>query len=170
MIEDLERYDIRERAALYHILSRNNDKREHLITDEEKLQLIMDELRLEYDIDIAEQEKKDRDKKAAEAASQTEPSEVREVREEDREDDIRLKFANFSGRLEAFRVQFNQVSVGYCRLMAMPRVMLGLVMASRLKSHFVHTSWFKVATLNRMIGVHAGVSEQYIPEVARQRK
>ena len=154
MIEDLERFDIRERAALYHILSRNNDKREHLITDEEKLQLIMDELRLEYDIDIAEQEKK-----AAEAASQTEPSEVREVREEDREDDIRLKFANFSGRLEAFRVQFNQVSVGYCRLMAMPRVMLGLVMASRLKSHFVHTSWFKVATLNRMIGVHAGVSK-----------
>jgi len=100
--------------------------------------------------------------KAAEEAEES------NVRLEDQEDDIRVKYANFHHRLDEFRDQFKQVSVGYCRLMAMPRVMLGLVMASRLRSHFMHASWFKVSSLNRMIDVHAGVSDRHLPELASE--
>ncbi len=55
--------------------------------------------------------------------------------------------------------QFKQNVHGYCQICCLPLFTLGLVMASRVSSHYTHTSWFKLSPLSEMIDMYGTISE-----------
>ena len=63
-------------------------------------------------------------------------------------------FVDIAKKAELFKGN----SSGYRQICALPRVALGLVMASRIRSHFTHASWFRISSLRDMVKVHGGVS------------
>lgn len=60
--------------------------------------------------------------------------------------------------------KFKQTSKGYRRIYCIPSFSLGLVMASRIHSHYVHAPWFRLTSLNGMIDIHGTVGN---PAAAR---
>lgn len=46
----------------------------------------------------------------------------------------------------------------YGRLCSVPSFALGLVMASRIRRHYTHASWFNITTLTKMLISHGAVS------------
>jgi hypothetical protein len=54
--------------------------------------------------------------------------------------------------------KFQRVNKGFRRIVLVPRFMFGLVMASRVGSHFSHSQWFQSSKLSKMVDVHGVVS------------
>jgi hypothetical protein len=53
--------------------------------------------------------------------------------------------------------KYKSVNSGFRRILLIPSFVLALVMASRLRKHFIHSSWFRTSNLIKMVDVHAGV-------------
>jgi hypothetical protein len=53
--------------------------------------------------------------------------------------------------------KYRSVNSGFRRILLVPSFVLALVMASRLRKHFIHSSWFRTSNLMKMVDVHAGV-------------
>ncbi len=75
------------------------------------------------------------------------------------EEDFELKYPRFMKKVFLKAGQFKQNSHGYRQICCLPSFALGLVMASRIPSHYTHAPWFKLGSLNEMIDVHGTVSE-----------
>lgn len=53
--------------------------------------------------------------------------------------------------------KYRKVNSGFRKIVLVPSLVLALVMASRVRKHFIHSSWFRTNSLMKMIDVHAGV-------------
>ena len=53
--------------------------------------------------------------------------------------------------------RYNQESSGFRKLACLPTMMLALVMASRIRRHYVHALWFRIGMLERIVKVHGAV-------------
>jgi hypothetical protein len=140
----IEAHDEDHREALFQFLSQNEDLDQHKITDEEKLQLLITELKQEFLKDQRNAEKK------------------KSKREVEEYEDLRVKYPLYTKKIGEFATKYNQVNVGFRKLACMPTFMLGLVMASRVRRHYQHASWFRVATFHKMAEVHGAVSDNRV--------
>jgi len=119
---------------MFRFLSRNIIKGSWHATEEEKLIDLVVELKdyLGHDLDT--------------------------VKPDPDEDNLEVLYPGFSKELQAKAKQFMGEG-GYRRLCSVPSFFLGIVMLSRIPRHYIHAPWFIVATLNKMINDHGGVSE-----------
>src|ERR1700755_173305 len=106
----------------------------HRATDEELLQEVIDELKdaLESDLDHAP--------------------------EQSQQEDFEIKYSRFMAKVKSKANHFKQNAHGYRQICCLPAFALGLVMASRIPSHYTHSQWFKLGALGDMINVHGTVS------------
>jgi hypothetical protein len=137
----IDAHDEDKREAIYQFLSENDDKAVHMKTDEERLQQLVNFLKLAFERDVRNNKLKER-----------KPEEHEE---------LRIKYPDYWERLAKINEEFIGINAGYRRLTCMPTFMLGLVMASRIRRHYVHASWFRVTSFNKMLEVHGGVSTRY---------
>ena len=128
-----------EREAIYLYLSENDDTSTHKKTDEERLGQMITYLRVAFDRDVQRNKKK---------ASKYEEHQK-----------INVKYKEYCERLEGLNVGFKGKNAAYRRLTFMKSFVLSLVMASRVRRHYQHASWFGVTAFNKMLDVHGGVSE-----------
>jgi hypothetical protein len=108
-----------------------------MLTDEELLQEIVDELKdtLEEDLAI--------------------------LKDADREEDFNFKYPLFVEKVgEKAKVlkDLPKVATGYRQICCLPSFALSLVSASRIPSHYTHAPWFKLGHLTEMVGVYGAVS------------
>jgi hypothetical protein len=75
------------------------------------------------------------------------------------EEDYKYKYPRFSDKVKEKADQFKQNAHGYRNICCLPSFALGLVMASRIPSHYTYAPWFKLGVLTKMINVHGTVSE-----------
>jgi hypothetical protein len=134
MIETKNKPDMAR--AIFRLISRNTRKGTHHGTDEELLQEVVDELKDALEGDLVRN--KDRDRF--------------------REEDIKYKYKDFVRKVNDKADQFKQYSQAYRRICCLPSFALGLVMASRIPSHYTHAPWFRLGVLTKMIDVHGAVS------------
>lgn len=80
-------------------------------------------------------------------------------RAEDEDEDFDVKYPKFKKRVDDKANLFKRSSHGYRRICCVPSFALGLVMASRMQTHFTHAPWFKFTNLVGMIDVYGTVSE-----------
>lgn len=123
--------------AIFCLISRNETKGVHSATKEEFLQEIIDELKDALELDLK---------------NLKDPS-------HSREEDYKIKYTTFLNKVKLKADFFKQNSNGYRRICCLPSFSLGLVMASRILSHYTHAPWFKLRNLSEMIGVHGTVSD-----------
>lgn len=74
------------------------------------------------------------------------------------EEDYEVLYPEFIKRVSEKADSFKRNATGYRQICCLPRFALALVMMSRVRSHYTHSSWFQVGTLKEMIEVHGGVS------------
>lgn len=122
---------------MFQYLSQNEMLGSHPVTDEEKLQQILTQLKREFLKDLRNNME----------------------REMEEFEDLRVKYPKYSALLNSFATKFKQVNVGFRRLTCMPTFMLGLVMASRVQRHYQHAPWFRVGMFNKIVEVHGAVSD-----------
>ena len=111
----------------------------HGKTEEEKLQAMITYLKVAFERDIRKNKLNER------------------VYEENEE--LKVKYSDYCERLEELSKNFLGTNPAYRRLMCMPSFVLSLVMASRVRRHYIHAPWFRVTSFNKMLDVHGGVSE-----------
>lgn len=123
--------------VLFHFLSRNTVNGMHKATQEELLQEIINELKMSYEKDAMNLSQTDRE-----------------------EEDYAILYPTFIEAVNAKAELYKQVSYGYRQLCSIPTFALGLVMASRIRRHYVHARWFRLGTLSDMVNVYGTVSER----------
>jgi hypothetical protein len=121
--------------AIFRLISRNERKGTYRGTDEELLQEVVDEFRDAFELD-------------------------RSTMEDDSEEDFSSKYPTFMKKVADKADLFKQNAHGYRRICCLPSFAFGLVMASRIPSHYTHAPWFKLGTLSEMIDVHGAVSKR----------
>jgi hypothetical protein len=128
----IEKLDRQLAMAVFRFLSRNEVLESRRATDEELLLEIVDELRdaLEEDIRNPTNE----------------------------EDDPLTMYPTFMKTLQQKANEYKDIP-RYRKLCSVPSFALALVMASRIRGHYTHSSWFKITYLYRMLDVHGAVSE-----------
>jgi hypothetical protein len=134
----LESHEEDKTEALFQHLSQNEDLSLHKLTDEEKLQEILTQLKREFLKDLRKNTE----------------------RESEEHEDLRVKYPKYTEKLNTFAKKYKNVNMGFRRLTLMPTFMLGLVMASRIRRHYQHAPWFRVGVFNKMAEVHGAVSEE----------
>jgi hypothetical protein len=144
--------------ATYQLLSKNQDKHVLKVTEDEELQQYVNELKHEFEKDLRdnlllEEEKRER---AREGGGDGDG----DGKDEDK--DEQPKFPKYRARLKLITDDFGKVNTGFRSLMSMPNFLVGLMMASRVGRHYLHCSWFKVTSFNRMMDVHGSVSKETI--------
>ena len=119
-------------TVLYRFMSRNIFKGSYQITEEEKLVEVVDELKddLEHEIET--------------------------VRHGVGEDNPELLYPKLFQKLKAKANDFKGES-DYRQLTSVKSFLLGLVMLGRVRRHYTHAPWFKIATLSKMLGESGGV-------------
>jgi hypothetical protein len=128
-----------EREAIYLYLSENDDTSTHKKTEEEKLGQMITYLRVAFERDVRNNKEKG--------------SKYEEHQE------INVKYSEYCIRLAQLNDGFKGNNAAYRRLTFMKSFVLSLVMASRVRRHYQHASWFGVTSFNKMLDVHGGVSE-----------
>jgi|SRR6267142_2021681 len=124
--------------AIFRFLSRNEIRGVHLATDEEQLQEDVYVLKDAIELDL--RDLKDRDR--------------------GNEGDPTILYRNFMKAVKEKEEEYRDKELsGYKRLFCVPSFALGLVMASRIRRHYTHSSWFKISSLNQMLKVHGAVSQ-----------
>ena len=135
--DEIEKNSKDEAYAIFRLLSRNETKGTHRATEEELLQELLDELKLALQKDL------DRAKNP-----------LTEGEDDGHSGD---SYPTFFSLRKAKANRYRQESSGFRKLACLPTVMLALVMASRIRHHYVHAPWFRVGTLNKMAEVHGAV-------------
>lgn len=120
--------------AVYRLASRNETRGNFKATDEELLQELIDELKREFEKDL------------------------RTKKQLNKDEDYRVAYPLYTKRIKLKAEKFKSVNSGFRKLACMPTFMLGMVMASRVRRHFVHAPWFKAGSLVKMVDVHGAVS------------
>jgi hypothetical protein len=123
---------------IYRLLSRNETAKNHEASEEEFLQEMIDELRIEFNKDLE---------------ARTAKGEVLG------EDEDYGEYDNYSMLLKAKAELFKGVNSGFRKVACTKVFMLGLIMTSRVRRHYVHASWFRVPSLVKMVEVHGAVSD-----------
>ena len=122
--------------ATFHLISRNATLGHYGATDEELLLETVNEVKRSFLKDL-----KDVDTRVDEDV-----------------EDIEELYPLFTAAMKEKATQFSQNTSGYRQLCCLHTFMLGLVMASRVRSHYAHAKWFKIATLRKMMDIHGTVS------------
>ena len=112
----------------------------HNATDEELLQEIVDELKDAFEADL---------EMNVDNARYSEEFDV--------------KYPSYMTKAKEKAAKFKQTFKGYRRICCLPSFSFGLVMASRVHSHYIHAPWFRLASLDSMIDVHGTVSHPILP-------
>ena len=120
--------------AVYRLASRNETRGNFKATDEELLQELIDELKRKFEKDV---------KTKAELT---------------KDEDYRIAYPLYALKIKEKAEKFKCVNSGFRKLACMPTFMLGMVMASRVRRHYVHAPWFKASSLVKMVDVHGAVS------------
>lgn len=115
-------------------MSRNETGGFYKATDEEYLLEIVDQLKIALKKDLAN------------IPDRTQPI------------DYQTSCPTYIEAVKAVALKFKSVNSGFRKLALVPSFMLALVMASRIKKHFIHAPWFKATTLLKWLDVHGGVS------------
>jgi hypothetical protein len=124
--------------AIFRFLSRNEIRGVYMATDEEHLQEDVYVLKDAIELDL--KSLKDRDR--------------------GNEEDPTILYRNFMRAVKEKEEEYRDKELsGYKRLFCVPSFALGLVMASRIRRHYTHSSWFKISSLNQMLKVHGTVSQ-----------
>lgn len=64
------------------------------------------------------------------------------------------------GKVEEYKGYKDPHGLGYQRLCSVPSFALRLVMASRIRRHYIHAPWFKIKNLTRVLEAHGAVRMQ----------
>jgi hypothetical protein len=120
--------------AVYRLASRNETHGNYKATDEELLQELIDELKREFEKDLRTKTRLNKD------------------------EDYKIAYPLYTKRIKEKAEKFKSVNSGFRKLACMPTFMLGMVMASRVRRHYVHAPWFKASSLVKMVDVHGAVS------------
>ncbi|KAH9028303.1 hypothetical protein EDB85DRAFT_1892595 [Lactarius pseudohatsudake] len=140
--EKIDAYPAAKATAIYRFLSRNETKDKRMATDEERLIEIVDELKDAYEEDV--RHRKDRAKNLdAAALYQT-----------------FMKKAKI--RADAFKDSRDRG--GHRQLCSVPSFALALVAASRIRRHYTHARWFRVADLVKILESHGALISEFIVE------
>jgi hypothetical protein len=123
--------------AVFRLISRNATLGEHKATDEELLQELLDYMKDAFESDLADLED--------DASSSS-------------YEDYQVLYPKFMKAIQRKADKLKKDSQGYRQICLMPTFALGLVMVSRVRSHYIHAKWFKIGSLNRMVYIHGGVS------------
>lgn len=76
----------------------------------------------------------------------------------DRSEDCQINFPKFVELTKEKAEQFkSNANHGYRKLLCLPSFMMGLVMASRITTHYTHAPWFRAMNFVRMVEVHGVV-------------
>ena len=121
--------------AIFHLLSRNEKKSTYKATEEEELLEMVNELRRAYMKDVSRSKEADEE-----------------------EADYMNNFSNFMAAAEEKAEAYKQTNAGFRRLACMPTFTLSLVMASQVRRHYTHATWFKLGVFKEMVEVHGAVS------------
>lgn len=124
---------------IYRLLSRNETAKNQEASEEEYLQEMIDELKIEFNKDLN---------------ARTEKGELLG------EDEDYAEYEDYSKLLKAKAELFKGVNSGFRKLACTRVFMLGLIMTSRVRRHYVHSPWFRVSSLAKMVEVHGAVSDQ----------
>lgn len=109
-------------------------KEAHKATEEEFLQEVIDELKDAYEM------------------------EMRTITDPNRKEDMEIKLKVFVEKVKTKAGKFLPAAHRYRHLCSVTHFMYGLVMASRVQSHYTHAPWFKLGTLGDMLDVYGTVS------------
>ncbi|KAH9025765.1 hypothetical protein EDB84DRAFT_1563963 [Lactarius hengduanensis] len=140
--DKIDAYPAAKATAIYRFLSRNETKDKRMATDEERLIEIVDELKDAYEEDV--RHRKDRAKNLdAAALYQT-----------------FMKKAKI--RADAFKDSRDRG--GHRQLCSVPSFALALVAASRIRRHYTHARWFRVADLVKILESHGALISEFIVE------
>ena len=120
--------------AVYRLASCNETRGNFKATDEELLQELINKLKWEF--------KKD----------------LRTKKQLNKDEDYWVTYLLFTKCIKLKAEKFKSVNSGFRKLACMPMFMLGMVMASRVRRHFVHAPWFKAGSLVKMVDIHGAVS------------
>lgn len=131
----IEREHEDQSKAIFRLVSRNTTLETYRATEEELLQEVVDELKDLLEEDLLEPKARM-------------PDYLFECR-----------YPRFKKAVDEKAVQFKQKKHGYREICCLPSFALGLVMASRVQSHFKHAPWFKVGHLGDMVDVYGTVSK-----------
>jgi hypothetical protein len=118
--------------AIHRLISRNETKDNLKATEEEIVLDVVDELRLVFESEL--------------------------LKVKDRSNDFEVNFPKFVElammKAEQYKAKGNY---GYRKLFCLPSFMMGLVMAARIRRHYMHAPWFRAMNFVRMVEVHGGV-------------
>ena len=120
---------------VFRLISRNETKGNKKATEEELLQEIVDHFK---DAFISDRKR---------------------IKDWTKVEDYEVRYPTFMKRVTIKADEFKRNATGYRHICCLPRFALALVMMSRVRSHYTHSSWFNIANLKTMIEVHGGVSE-----------
>jgi hypothetical protein len=129
-----------EATAMFHFLSRNLVRGSHKATDEELLQEIVNEMKLQYEKDVAEMKALGKD--------------LQRTRDDE---EYSILYPKFTDTAKNKASVYKHVAVGHRNLCSISSFALALVMASMIRRHYIHASWFKMRTLTKMTKVHGTV-------------
>lgn len=134
--EKVESHGLDRSYATFRFMSRNETLGFYKATDEEYLLEIVDQLKIALIKDLRARPNRDLNF------------------------DYHLYCPAYLRAVQAMASKYKSVNSGFRKLALVPSFMLGLVMASRVRKHFIHASWFKASNLLKMLDVHGGVSRQ----------
>ena len=121
-------------------MSRNETRGHQGATEEEYLQEVVAQFRDAYERDL--EEKRD-------------PC----------ESDMKVLYPRLMEAVDNKVSELKELShAGFSRLCCVPSFALGLVMASRIRRHYTHASWFTIKALGEMLDVHGAVSGEICQE------
>jgi hypothetical protein len=123
---------------IYRLLSRNETAENREASEEEFLQELIDELKIQFNEDLQA--------RTAKGDSLG-------------EDEDYADYEGYSTLLKKKADLFIGVNSGFRKLACTKVFMLGLVMTSRVRRHYVHAGWFRVNSLAKMVEVHGAVSD-----------
>lgn len=121
--------------AVCRLISKNTTLKTQYATEEELLQETVDELKDAFEVDLSK------------------------VNDGNRDENFEYKYPNFIKKTAAKALEVKN-AYRYRRIFCVPSFALGLVMASRIRSHYTHAPWFKLTALGDMIDVYGSVSER----------
>ena len=75
-------------------------------------------------------------------------------------ENFEIRYPRFKKKVEVKAEQFKSTRHAYRRICCVPAFALGLVMVSRIQTHYTHAPWFKLNTLDKMLDVYGTVSER----------
>lgn len=75
------------------------------------------------------------------------------------DDDSSVKWKNFSKAADEIAVEHKEKN-GYKKLFGVTSFSLSLVMASRIRRHYTHATWFRANRLTNILETHGAVSQE----------